>query len=482
MDEFYNFTWYGKTNAVKEADTPTNKKMVACRKESVDFDNTNNLFIEGDNLDALKLLREQYAGKVKMIYIDPPYNTGNKFLYKDNFNLKGKNLSDGDKRHAGWLNMMYPRLKLARELLRDDGVIFISIDDNEQSNLKNICDEIFEEKNLINMVCLKLKNVSGASGGGQDKKLKKNIEYVLAYSFNYKKMSQINNFFNLIPVNKLIQKYKIENKNWLYTKVLINSGEKKYITSTYDSKGKEIKIFKRIDVVIKNIHQLMTEENITEEQAYIKYYNSVFQTALPQSTIRKRVIKNLTDINQGDVYSVEYKPQAGKNKNTLYEQFYIGKNLRLFAWLKDVCCKQENKIFKKEKQGTYWDLVNKMSNINKEGDTCFLSGKKPVQLIHQMLHVVNATQENDIILDFFAGSATTAHAVIQRNVEENHQCQFIMVQLPEVCDEKSEAFKSGYATIAEISKERIRRAAKQIKEKHPKTKADLGFKVFKLID
>ena len=441
MDEFYNFTWYGKTNAVKEADTPTNKKMVACRKESVDFDNTNNLFIEGDNLDALKLLREQYAGKVKMIYIDPPYNTGNKFLYKDNFNLKGKNLSDGDKRHAGWLNMMYPRLKLARELLRDDGVIFISIDVNELKNLKHICDEVFGENNFIEIFSW----VKTATPSTLSKKSRKTNEYILCYEKNRNSIRYNGGLLDGSDHSLLNRGNK--EKLLKFPKSVVKFT---YTTNTVIKKGKHHRVFLPEDIEIRNgfaISDFCLKGEFKWSQEFLD-----------------------KEIKEGTIFLVKSDKMAVRHLRAT-----IG-------------YKPPNNFFKDKILGPTLDKPSKGIATNEKAKkeliqlfkSHFFDYPKPISLLRYLVNFISTG--DDIILDFFAGSATTAHAVMQRNVEENHHCQFIMVQLPEVCDEKTEAAKAGYSTIAELSKERIRRAAKQIKEEHPKTEADLGFKVFKLID
>lgn len=498
LQERYQFTWPNKRKAILAANAPINKTLRPCREESVDFDNTENLYIEGDNLDVLKLLQETYLGKVKMIYIDPPYNTGKDFIYNDDFKqsteeyiensgqLDGEgnrfvaNTESNGRFHTYWLNMMYPRLKLAKDLLSEDGVIFISIDDNEVDNLRKVCDEIFGESNYINTICLKLKNIAGASGGGEDKRLKKNMEFVIAYARNYQILKSFSNVYQYTPVSDIVETYRNDGISWKYTTALIDSGKKTYVGSTVDGDGLEIKIYKRTGYSIKSVSQIMKEERLSEKQVYDKYARCIFQTAMPQSSIRPRVMEKVKSIGvESDLYSIEYVPKTGRNKGMLYEQFYKGENFRLFAWLKDVSEEIDGILYKKDLQGTLWDFVGETKNLTKEGEVPFPNGKKPVKMLKQMLMML--TNKNDIILDFFSGSATTAHAVMQLNAEDGGKRNFIMVQLPEECAENSEAYKAGYKNICEIGKERIRRAGQKIKEENPLTTQDLdiGFRVLK---
>ena len=502
-EERYQFTWPDKRNAIRLANAPTTDTLRPCREESVDFDNTQNLYIEGDNLQVLKLLRENYLGKVKMIYIDPPYNTGNDFVYNDYFGMDTSEWSDssGDydeeghwltdkytinsesngRFHTDWLNMIYPRLKVAKDLLSEDGVIFISIDDNEVENLRKVCDEVFGADNYINIISVNMKNIAGASGGGEDKRLKKNCEFCIVYSRNYQSLNPFSGVYEYTEMHEILNQYREEGKSWHYNSVLFHAGDKEYAASTQDGEGNEIKIFRRPTAIIKSIKQIMAEENLSEKDVFNKYGNSIFEAKDAQSSIRGRIMKakksnNITD----DVVSIEYIPRTGKNKGCIYEQFYKGEKCRLFAWLKDISVVIDGILYKKDAQGTYWDLTQFINNLSKEGDVAFPNGKKPVAMIERMLNMV--AQPDSIILDFFSGSATTAHAVMQLNAEDGGNRKFIMVQLPEATDEKSEAYKAGYKNICEIGKERIRRAGKKIKEESPLTTQDLdiGFRVLKL--
>lgn len=496
--ERYQFTWPDKKKSMLLANSPIAKTLRPCKEESVDFDNTENLYIEGDNLEVLKLLQETYLGKIKMIYIDPPYNTGNDFVYEDNFSQKSsdylensgqfdeegnrlvKNLESNGRFHTDWLNMMYPRLKLARNLLTEDGVIFINIDEKELSNTQKICDEILGNSNFINIISIKMKNIAGASGGGQDKKLKKNIEYLLVYSKNYSQFDSFKNIYDFIPIDTLIQQYKEEGKSWKYTSVLLYAGDKEYIASTLDGDGNEIKIFSRKNQIIKSVNSVCNEENLSIKEVYNKYSKQIFQTAMPQSSIRPRVIKKLKELEKNeDFISIEYVPRSGKNKGIIYEQFYKGNKYRLLTWLSDVSEKINGDLHKKELQGTFWDYTKDINNLTKEGNISFPNGKKPLNLIKRLISMNKS--KNQLILDFFSGSATTAHAVMQLNAEDEGNRKFIMVQLSEKTDSNSESYKAGYKNICEIGKERIRRAGKKIKEETPLTtqNLDIGFRVLK---
>ena len=428
--ERYQLNWPGKKEALLTANAPIAKTLRPCREESVDFDTTENLFIEGDNLDALKLLQETYLGRVKMIYIDPPYNTGSDFIYADDFSEStgqyllnsGQLDADGNRLiantnangrfHSDWLSMIYPRIKLSRKLLADDGAIFISIDDSEFENLKKICDEIYGQENFVNSISINLKNVAGASGGGEDKRLKKNVEYILVYAKNYMELHPFEAVHELTALGDLVQQYKDEGKSWKYTSVLTFPGEKAYIGSTVDGDGNEIKIYERINSEIKSIGSLINKEGLTEQQAYDKYGSFAFQTAMPQSSIRPRVMEKVLELgSENDLYSIEYVPRSGRNKGRVYEQFYKGGQFRLFAWLRDVATEIDGHLYKKEMQGTYWDFVSETKNLTKEGDVPFQNGKKPLKLLSRMIDMMG--DKNMVVLDFFAGSSTTAHAVIE---------------------------------------------------------------------
>lgn len=360
-----------------------------------------NMLIHGDNLIALQALLQDYAGKIKCIFIDPPYNTGNAFEFYDD-----------DVEHSIWLSLMRSRLFLLRELLADEGSIWIQIDDEEQAYLKVLCDEIFGRRNFINMISVNMKNNAGASGGGEDKKLKKNCEFILIYAKNYEALMPFKSAYDYTEMYQVVLQYREQGKNWHYTSVLVDPGEKEYVGSTTDGNGDEIKLYKRNNSIVKSIKQVMDDEGISEEEVYYKYGQFIFEAKDAQSSIRKRVIeaKKKYRIND-DIVSIEYVPKTGKNKGTLYEQFYKGDSCRLFAWLKDISEVIDGVLYKKDKQGTYWDFTSSINNLTKEGGVQFPSGKKPEALVSRIFSM--ATEENDLVLDSFLGSGTTA-AVAQK--------------------------------------------------------------------
>lgn len=517
-EEKYRFTWNGKMDALRLSQTPSTGTLRPCKEESRDWDTTQNLYIEGDNLEVLKLLQNSYLNKIKMIYIDPPYNTGNDFVYKDDFKdnitnykkMTGQIDSEGNststnketdgRYHTNWLNMIYPRLRLARNLLTDDGVIFISIDDNEVTNLKKICDEIFGIDNFINIISAKTKNIAGASGGGEDKRLKKNIEYILIYAKNYDAIEPFKKIYNRTEISELLNKYREENISWKYTSILRKRGEKIYFKSTLDGDGNEIKIYKRINPEYSSVSQIMKEENISEAAVYVKYFHDIYTTAMPQSSIRVRVMDAINEDNNSecDLYSIEYVPKTGKNKGKVYEQFYKGDKFRLFTWFSDVAEMENGIVYKNDMLGTLWDKIN-LNNLTKEGNIKYDNGKKPIELVKKLIEMIST--KNDIICDFFSGSATTAHATIELNTKDNENRKFILVQLPEkiLPTTKDNIEYIEYLNqekikpyVTEIGKERIRRAGDKIKEEieqenqqlklgeEPKKLPDIGFKVFKL--
>ena len=388
-------TWYGKENRIEVEPRLLleNKELSNCALD----ENTENMLIHGDNLLALKALEKAgYAGKIKCIYIDPPYNTGAAFEHYDD-NLE----------HSIWLGLMRKRLILLRELLCEKGTIWIQIDDEEQAYLKVLCDEVFGRKNFVNMISVNMKNIAGASGGGEDKRLKKNCEYILIYARNYSLLPIFNGPYVYTEMSELIQKYINDGKSWKYTSVLINPGEKEYIGSTVDGAGSEIKIFRRVGIETMSINQIAKKEGISTKEAYKKYGINVFRTTNAQTSIRTRIAEYRKKNNIHDQYlSIEYVPRTGKNRGTVYEQFYKDDGCNLLVWLKDTSEIIDGELYKKDLQGTYWDMNAWMKNLTKEGSVEFSNGKKPEQLIRQILEMT--TSSNDWILDSFLGSGTTA--------------------------------------------------------------------------
>jgi adenine-specific DNA-methyltransferase len=291
--------------------------------------------------------------------------------------------------------------------LSEDGTIWIQIDDEEQAYLKVLCDEVFGRRNFINMISVNMKNIAGASGGGEDKRLKKNCEYILAYAKDYSLLPLFNGPYSYTEMSELIQQYLDEGKSWKYTTVLLNPGEKEYVGSTVDGDGNEIKVYLRKKPAIMSIKQIARQDGITEKQAYKTYGTRIFQTTNAQSSIRTRIMDYRSEMKiTEDLLSIEYIPKTGKNKGVVYEQFYKGEKCRLFVWLKDTSEIIDDELYKKDLQGTYWDMNAWMKNVTKEGDVVFPNGKKPEHLIWQILDMT--TQPSELVLDSFLGSGTTA--------------------------------------------------------------------------
>ena len=385
-------TWVGKyDDKVIEP-----RILMENREKSYGDPRSENMLIHGDNLVALQALQQDFYGSIKCIYIDPPYNTGSTFEHYDD-NLE----------HSIWLSLMRKRLILLRELLIEEGTIWIQIDDEEQAYLKVLCDEVFGRGNFVNMISVNMKNIAGVSGGGEDKRLKKNCEYILIYAKDYSLLPLFNGPYVYTEISDLVQQYAEEGKSWKYTSVLVEPGEKEYYGSTVDGDGNEIKVYLRKNPVMMSIKQVATRDGITEKEAYQKYGISIFQTTNAQSSIRSRVMEYRTENSIAeDLISIEYVPRTGKNRGTLYEQFYKGDKCRLFVWLKDTSEVIDGELFKKDLQGTYWDMNAWMKNLTKEGSVEFGNGKKPEQLIRQIFEM--ATEPGDWVLDSFLGSGTTA--------------------------------------------------------------------------
>ncbi len=385
-------TWIGK------GQEPEVEPRILLHDPSKDYGtpDSENMLIHGDNLLALKALEQQYAGQVKCIYIDPPYNTGEAFEHYDD-NLE----------HSIWLGLMRARLVLLRNLLSEDGTIWIQIDDEEQAYLKVLCDEIFGRGNFINMVSINMKNAAGASGGGEDKRLKKNCEFIISYAKNYELVRPFKGAFDYTEMYEYVVRYREQGKNWHYTSVLYNPGGKEYVGSTLDGDGNEIKIYRRPGAVVMSVRQVMAKEQITEKEVYYKYGTSIFEAKDAQSSIRTRVISAKKELGlDDDIVSIEYVPKTGKNKGVLYEQFYKGDKCRLFAWLRDISEVIDGVLYKKDLQGTYWDFTSNINNLSKEGGVVFPKGKKPEALVGRIVEMT--TEPGDLVLDSFLGSGTTA--------------------------------------------------------------------------
>ena len=459
--ERYQFNWPGKRDAIRKANAPTTMTLRPCKGQSVDFDNTQNLYIDGDNLEVLKLLQNNYLGKVKMIYIDPPYNTGNDFVYNDNFKQDSetfletsgmfdedgnmtlqnfeKNSESNGRFHTDWLNMMYPRLKVARNLLSDDGVIFISIDDNEQENLKKICSEIFGENNFVGQ----WNWFKSATPPALSKKIKKNIEYIFVY-----------------------QKGKNED---VFRGVKKESPSNDPITKPQNS-------YKELTFKSGTVHAKFPDGT---------YKKGIYGTdKFPNELLNDLIVEN--GVNKNDV---TFKNRFIWIQETLNEQIKSGTKIELS---KQLVISYKKAEYNREVPPNLIDSqvgVDTTENAGRSISQIFDGKKifdypKPTSLLTYLINFFIQNNENALILDFFSGSATTAHAVMQLNAEDNGNRKFICVQLPEVTAEESEAYKAGYKTICEIGKERIRRAGKKIKEESgEKAKnLDIGFRVLKLAE
>ena len=463
-NEAYEFTWVGKKASIIEANKPIRKTLRPCKDESTNWDDTQNLYIEGDNLEVLKLLQESYLGKVKMIYIDPPYNTGNDFISNDDFkinrneyaNKSGETDEEGNRMlkntdsngcfHSDWCSMIYPRLLLARNLLSDDGVIFISIDDNEQANLKKICDEVFGGENFV--ACLP--TIMNLKGNNDEFGFAGTHEYTIVYAKN-KNLLKLGEF-NID--DEELDDWRIDEKGYfkqganlkstginaprekrpnLFFPIFIDADNKIYISDNNNPP------FENLEV----IYPITNNQEMSWRWSKEKFKKDIDDVIVSRSGtigLYKKQRPSLGDIPSKKPKTLFYKPSYSSGNGTAE-----AKNLF------------DKKIF---------------------------SNPKPLQLLIDFIQI--STNKDDLILDFFAGSGTTAHAVMQLNAQDGGNRKFIMVQLPELCDETSEAYKAGYKNICEIGKERISRAGKKIlednKDKEGIENLDTGFRVLKLDD
>ncbi len=392
-----NEVFWNETLAIDEIDKLLEPKVLTGFKkydakgehEVKEITADDNLIIKGNNLLALHSLKKTHKGKVKLIYIDPPYNTGSDgFLYNDSFN------------HSTWLTFMKNRLQVAKELLKDDGVIFVQCDDNEQAYLKVLMDEVFRGT-FLNTISVKAKVSAGASGGGEDKRLKKNIEYIHCY-FN-KTFTDFNDVYKETEIVAYIEQMKADEKSFKYTQILFSTGTKKHFKTIKDGSGQDIVIYKHSEVLTKTISQVLKEEKLSLKEAYTKYFDKVFTTTNAQSSIRQRVWDATGETNE--FYSIEYTPKSGRNKSKLTTQFYTGNKKVLLIWFSDTAfIDKKGNVIKKEKYGTFWDGID-YNNLNKEGDVVFPSGKKPEQLVQRVIEM--ATEKGDLVLDYHIGSGTT---------------------------------------------------------------------------
>ncbi len=450
--EAYEFTWVGKKAAIVEANKPIRKTLRPCKEDSVNWDTTENLYIEGDNLEVLKLLQESYLGKVKMIYIDPPYNTGNDFIYNDDFKMTGeeyaeesgeydelgnrmfRNTDSNGRFHSDWCSMMYSRLMLARNLLTDDGVIFISIDDNEIDNLKKCCNEIFGEENFIATFPWRKRTAKSDVPFG----VSQDYEWIVCYAKSFSFEAHV------------------------------DGTERRYF-ETPDFPGK-----------LWRIHDLTTQRTASERpNSNFTMINPKTGKEYPANPLRTWAVTQETFTQYYEAGRIVFPDD--------YEFLNITKPAFRY-WKEDDISKAGDSFGLMPASTKLPETVGMSLDGTKEITSLFdrkiFSYPKTVSLIRHIIEMSTKMDKDSIILDFFSGSATTAHAIMKLNAEDNGNRKFIMVQLPEICAENSEAYNAGYKNICEIGKERIRRAGEKIQSENPMTTTDLdiGFRVFKLAD
>lgn len=478
----YQFTWPDKQKSILLANTPVDKTLRPCKEESVDFDNTQNLYIEGDNLEVLKLLQETYLGKIKMIYIDPPYNTGNDFVYNDDFSqnageyLEGsgqfdeqgnrlfQNTESNGRFHTDWLNMIYPRLRLAKDLLSDDGVIFISIDDNELSNCMKECEEIFGNANFIGLFSVEV----NPKGRKNSKFISVSNDYCLVYAKNI----DASYFVENIPKN--IQDLAMDDDgNYVhnsgkrvlvgenkFNRIVTNFSSDKHYSVYYNREKEDIQI--RKETLLDEIDGILLSNNY--ERYYSFYEGKFVENTYTMDKLKELFMLKRLDFKNGKIYEKNLSTTIRIKSLLVNKAYQAVVNGQVVDFAMD---------FKTTSAGT------ELKELFNSKDVLF-SAPKNWHFIKLMVSLLNETDFT--ILDFFSGSATTAHAVMQLNAEDGGNRKFIMVQLPEPCDEKSEAYKAGYKNICEIGKERIRRAGVKIKQEQglKAQNLDIGFRVLKL--
>lgn len=460
-EERYEFTWVGKKAAMAEAARPITKTLRPVKEDSRDWETTDNLYIEGDNLEALKILQESYLGKVKMIYIDPPYNTGHDFIYPDSFlmdddvhkektnyfdeegkiNYSRENSVNEEKYHSDWCSMIFSRLHIARNLLEENGVIFISVDENEISNIRKICDEIFGEKQLVAQITL----LCNPKGRSQDKFIANCHEYLLVYSENILSSGSVS-----IPKTKkeIESDYSLSDEKGIYREIELRNTHRDF--GRFNRKNLWYPIYVETD------GKISLDFSPTAEKIY-PIWDDGFEGCWTWGIDKARkendflIAKNI------------------KGRTKIFRKSYA--TLDGGTPLKQVKSIWNNKSFYTE------NGQRSINNLFKLKEKIFQSPKS-VDMLMQCIRM--SQDKNAIILDFFSGSATTAHAVMQLNTEDGGHRKFIMVQLPEPCGEKTEAYKAGYKNICEIGKERIRRAGNKIKSEHPDADLDIGFRVFRV--
>ncbi len=392
-------TWIGKENRPKLEprillEDPTKSYHAAHRFS--DNDQFDNLLIYGDNLLALKALEQDFAGALKCVFIDPPYNTGQAFEHYD----------DGQE-HSIWLGLMRERFELLKRLLRKDGVLFCQLNDDEMAYGKVLLDEVFGRSNFLNQVSVKMKQTAGASGGGEDKRLKKNVEYILVYARQRDGAGgfvKFNDVYDEEDLFEVIDEMEDAGKSWKYTSVLREKGAFVEERMVYDGAGEEIKVRKFKGVVRTTINRLI-KEGVSREAAYTENFDTIFSDTNAQTSIRTRIIDEFKELEEDELLEAEYVPRSGRDKGQVVRHYYISPTIRRVIWLKDTAHKRGQKLIKQEKAGTYWDGFP-LNNLTKEGGVQFPNGKKPEALIKKVLDLI--TEPGDLVLDSFLGSGTTA--------------------------------------------------------------------------
>ncbi|MDA8048827.1 MAG: site-specific DNA-methyltransferase [Rhodospirillales bacterium] len=493
-EERYGLNWFGKRRARQLALTPSTGTLRPCPEDSVDWDTTQNLMIEGDNLEVLKLLKKSYAGKVKLIYIDPPYNTGKDFVYPDDFrdNIKNyleitgqvesgrkivSNTEASGRFHTDWLSMMLPRLKLAHAMLRSDGVLFVSIDDSEVANLKSILNEIFGEENFIDTIAVEMSTTSGPKTvNAQQGTIVKNVEFVHIY-----RKSASFDEVNHTPLLDGIDAYDTHYSIWLNEDGTLGSLADKMVSDTHvGPEIEKLSIGGRSGFNVKNLDKLLSVSDAAK-----RFIDQNLKSIARVDRPPVAAAGQMTAVGHWITFEAEHRTYLLTTlaNGTLQALMPLSLNYRMSDDYKP-------RFGRTVIRGDLWKGFHQdMGNVAKEGEIQFPSGKKPVRLIKQLLKWADGVSRDGLVLDFFAGSGTTGHSVTDLNAEDGGKRRFILVQLPEQIDDGNEDQKAAAALcdklgkprkISELTKERLRRAAAEMRNENPMFAGDLGFRVFKL--
>ena len=389
------------------------EKSYHAAKRVSDNDIFDNMLIHGDNLLALKALEQDYAGRVKCIYIDPPYNTGNAFEHYD----------DGLE-HSIWLSLMRERFEVLKRLLTKDGTFFCQLSDDEMAYAKVLLDEVFGRSNFINQVSVEMKLTAGASGGGEDKRLKKNIEFILVYANDYNSFKKFNDVYEYKDLIPLIEAMEEEGSSWKYTSILLGTGDFVEERIIEDGSGDPI-VVKKYKNILRTTVSALERKGKSKEDIYFNNFENIFSDTNAQTSIRTRIINEFKSLNNDELLVASYTPKSGRDKGQIVSHYYISPSIRRVIWLKDSAEKRKGSIVKREKIGTYW-YGFPLNNLTKEGNVKFPNGKKPEALLHQILEL--ATNPGDLVLDSFLGSGTTAA------VAHKMGRRWIGIELGEHCD------------------------------------------------